>query len=113
MDWIIADWIFAGLEGVIRVCDDFLIYGKNLDEHDNNPRRFLSRCVEFGLTLGLEKSEFCKDRAVHGPDCQSTWSRSLSRQDFNHRRIATSIRPLWISDLDWVELVMLGNVRLG
>ena len=41
--------------------DDFLIYGKTLQEHDERLRKFLQRLKENGVTLNREKCQFRTD----------------------------------------------------
>ena len=49
---------FRDLKGVETVIDDFLIWGKTLEEHDRNFKKCLDRIKEFGLTLNKEKCQF-------------------------------------------------------
>ena len=55
------DRIIEGLEGVAKSMDDFLIYGKTKEEHDERLRKFLQRLKEHGVTLNLEKCQFQTD----------------------------------------------------
>ena len=41
--------------------DDFLIYGKTVQEHDERLRKFLQRLRENGVTLNREKCKFRTD----------------------------------------------------
>ena len=54
-----------GLDGVLRIRDDFIIHGSSQEEHDAWLRTFMARMVENGLTfsfkkckIGLPKIEF-------------------------------------------------------
>ena len=55
------DSIIEGLEGVVKSMDDFLIYGRTLNEHDERLRKFLQRMKEKGITLNREKCQFRTD----------------------------------------------------
>lgn len=55
--------LFAHLEGVLSLVDDFLIHGRTVQEHDINLRNFLLRCREVGLRLKPEKLQY-KTNAV-------------------------------------------------
>jgi transposase InsO family protein len=46
------------LTGVICVADDVLIFGKTLEEHDDNLTKFFQRCVERGIHLTADKIEY-------------------------------------------------------
>ena len=52
--------ILSGLEGVVCLVDDVLVYGKTQNEHDQRLRAVLRRLSEAGLTLSKEKCEFNK-----------------------------------------------------
>ena len=53
-----------GLQGVVVVADDILVYGKGINrqiankDHDNNLKALLERCVEKNIRLNKEKSIF-------------------------------------------------------
>lgn len=47
-----------GLEGVINLVDDFLVYGKDVKEHDERLGRLLKRLQDKGITLNKDKCEF-------------------------------------------------------
>ena len=46
--------MLKGLEGVVQIKDDLVIYGEG-KQHDERLRRVLQRCMEFGLTFRKEK----------------------------------------------------------
>lgn len=46
-----------GLDGVLHIRDDFVIFGKSTEEHDKRLALFLKRMEENGLTLSSKKSE--------------------------------------------------------
>ena len=46
------------MKGIETVIDDFLIWGKPLEEHDRNWKKCLDRSKDFGLTLNQDKCEF-------------------------------------------------------
>ena len=46
--------VLEGLEGVVQIKDDLVIYGKGR-QHDERLRKVLQRCMDFGLTLRKEK----------------------------------------------------------
>ena len=52
--------ILAGLEGVLCLIDDVLIYGKDTEEHDERLLAVLERIKAAGVTLNRNKCEFRK-----------------------------------------------------
>ena len=50
----------SGLDGVLNISDDILVFGKTQAEHSNNLRAVLTRLKEKGLTLSKDKCEFNK-----------------------------------------------------
>ena len=52
--------ILEGLEGVVCLIDDTLIYGKTKEEHDERLMAVLKRIQEAELTLNKEKCQFCQ-----------------------------------------------------
>ena len=50
----------SGIEGVINISDDILIYGRTQKEHDSNLRMCFRRLREKGLTLNSTKCVFSK-----------------------------------------------------
>lgn len=50
--------ILAGLEGVVCLVDDVLVYGKDQQQHDERLNAVLQRLAEVGLTLNREKCRF-------------------------------------------------------
>ena len=54
---IISD-VLAGCSGVANIADDLVIYGTDLEEHDSNLRKVLTRLEEQGLTVNGEKCQF-------------------------------------------------------
>ncbi len=52
----------AGLEGVINVSDDILVWGKSVSEHDRRLNAVLTRLNELGITLNASKCRFRQDR---------------------------------------------------
>ena len=53
--------ILEGLDGVVCMMDDILVFGKDHDEHDNCPRKVLERLESANVTLNTSKCEFGKD----------------------------------------------------
>ena len=51
---IISD-VLAGCSGVANIADDLVINGTDLEEHDSNLRKVLTRLEEQGLTVNGEK----------------------------------------------------------
>ena len=47
--------VIEGLKGVEVIADDFLIYGNDDKEHDENLRSFMLRCRERHLVLNSGK----------------------------------------------------------
>ena len=54
------DSIFIGMQGVIGIADDMVIYGSNEEEHDTNLILFLETIRKNGLKLNKEKLQFKK-----------------------------------------------------
>ena len=54
------DQALEGLEGVIGVSDDIIVYGSNTEDHDKNLTALLLRCREKGMRLNKEKLELRK-----------------------------------------------------
>lgn len=54
--------LLEGLEGVVVLVDDILVYGKTKQEHDQRLHAVLQRIVTSGGTLNREKCEFGKDK---------------------------------------------------
>ena len=52
--------ILAGLEGVVCMVDDVLVYGRTQEEHDQRLSAVLERIEQAGGTLNREKCEFSK-----------------------------------------------------
>ncbi|MES9883587.1 MAG: RNase H-like domain-containing protein [Sedimenticola sp.] len=49
------DETFEGLNGVLAIVDDILVYGKNKEEHDRNLRNVMTRARESGIKLNADK----------------------------------------------------------
>ena len=43
--------LLQGLEGVVNIADDILVFGSTQQEHDSNVTTFLEACLEVGLKL--------------------------------------------------------------
>lgn len=54
--------ILEGLEGVLCLMDDVLIFGKDQEQHDAKLMVVLERLAAAGVTLNSEKCEFAKSR---------------------------------------------------
>ena len=52
--------ILEGLEGVVCLMDDILIYGPDQETHDQRVKAVLTRLAEHGATLNVEKCAFDK-----------------------------------------------------
>ena len=52
--------ILCGLEGVVCMVDDILVYGKTQADHDRNLTEVLKRIQASGLTLNQDKCEFSR-----------------------------------------------------
>ena len=50
--------ILDGLSGVIAYFDDILVFGSDINEHNNNLKKVLQRISDSGLTLNKDKSKF-------------------------------------------------------
>ena len=45
--------LLQGLEGVVNIADDILVFGSTQQEHDHNVIAFLERCLEVDLKLSV------------------------------------------------------------
>jgi len=54
--------LLEGLQGVLCVLDDILIFGKNQQEHDSRLDTVFTRLSSSGITLNSAKCEFSKNR---------------------------------------------------
>ena len=45
------DQLLEGLQGVIGIADDIVVYGRTKAEHDRSLRNLLLRCLQYGLKL--------------------------------------------------------------
>ena len=54
--------ILAGLEGVLCLIDDVLVFGRDQQEHDARLKAVLERLQEKGVTLNSDKCEFSKTK---------------------------------------------------
>ena len=52
--------ILAGLEGVVNMIDDTLVYGRTQEEHDKRLAATLEKIRQAGVTLNKEKCEFSR-----------------------------------------------------
>ena len=52
--------ILRGLEGVLCLMDDILIFAKDMEEHHKRVTSVLKRIKEAGVTLNIDKCEFAK-----------------------------------------------------
>ena len=52
--------LLNGLDGVLCLIDDVLVYGKSQSEHDGRLAAVLKRIEECGMTLNSDKCEFSK-----------------------------------------------------
>ena len=54
--------LLLGLQGVLCVMDDIIVFGKNQQEHNSRLQTVLTRLSASGITLNSEKCEFSKNR---------------------------------------------------
>jgi len=54
--------ILSGLNGVVCLVDDILVYGKTREEHNERLHKVLQRLQEAKATLNLEKCQFAQSR---------------------------------------------------
>ena len=54
--------LLLGLQGVLCVMDDIIVFGKNQQEHNGRLHAVLTRLSASGMTLNSEKCEFSKNR---------------------------------------------------
>ena len=57
------DALMQGVKGVAKSMDDFLVYGRNVQEHDENLCNVLHIMKEKNMTLNLEKCCFRQTEA--------------------------------------------------
>lgn len=55
------DKILAGLDGVVSFLDDFVCYGKDLNEHNSRLESLFQRLRQANLRLNREKCDFAKN----------------------------------------------------
>ena len=56
-----------GLEEVLNISDDILVYGKDEEEHDDHVEEVLKRCRERNIRLGPDKCQFnCTELVYYG-----------------------------------------------
>ena len=53
--------VLDGLEGVVCLLDDVLVYGATQAEHNTNLEAVLKRIEEAGITLNREKYSFSQN----------------------------------------------------
>ena len=58
------DALMQGVKGLAKSMDDFLAYGRNVQEHDENLRNILQIMRENNMTLNLEKCCFRQTEAT-------------------------------------------------
>ena len=56
--------VLAGLEGVLCLMDDVLVFGKSAEEHDTRLLAVLQRIQQAGVTLNPDKCEFNKTSLI-------------------------------------------------
>ena len=56
--------ILDGLDGVLCLIDDVVVFGKDKEEHDRRLRAALRRILEAGATLNKDKCEFAKTKIL-------------------------------------------------
>ena len=52
---------FLGLDGVISIHDNILVYGKDAEEHNRHLQSMLERAEQMGIRLKLSKCTFCSN----------------------------------------------------
>ena len=57
-----TDEALAGLPNVVKVVDDILIHGQDLESHLNDVKKLLQRCQQHGITLNPKKFNLAKDK---------------------------------------------------
>ena len=56
------DIVIEGLKGVVKLTDDFLVYGKTEDQLRERTRCLFKRFVKHGVTINLKKCAFEKKK---------------------------------------------------
>lgn len=54
----VTDDTIEGLKGMLHVRDDFIVFGKHINNHDCTVRNLLQQFRECGLTFNLKKCKF-------------------------------------------------------
>ena len=54
--------MLEGLQGVLCLMDDVLVYGRDQEDHDRKLEAVLQRVQSAGVTLNPDKCEFSKDQ---------------------------------------------------
>ena len=62
--------ILSGIEGVVCMMDDTLVYGASQEEHDEHLQRVLHRLQEAGVTLNRQKCMFSVDEVTFLGACR-------------------------------------------
>ena len=63
--------LLQGLEGVVNIVDDILVFGSTQQEHDSNVITILEKCLEVGLKLNPSKIRLnCSKVPFLGSVCQ-------------------------------------------
>ena len=55
---------FKGLSGFRRIVDDFVIYDKNIEDHEQHVKQFLQRCADHNVSLNTDKCQFFKPQVT-------------------------------------------------
>ena len=75
------DEVYEDIPGVDSIVDDIIVYGKTIEEHDQNVRNMLQRSRDRGVKLNPDKVQFKVKRSAilgtccQGMACQSTQAR--------------------------------------
>ena len=51
------DQLIEGLEGVLAIADDIIVFCSTQSEHDKNLRKLMVRCQQFRLKLNTDKCQ--------------------------------------------------------
>ena len=68
--------VLKGLEGVVCLVNDVLVYGKDQKQHDERLRAVRERLQREGLTLNREKCTFSQSHEVLGSYYRPIWNQS-------------------------------------
>lgn len=71
--------ILSGIEGVVCLVDDILVYGDTQEQHDEQLVKVLNRLLQANITLNKEKCRFSQDKVNFLGQAKTEYSWTLRR----------------------------------